>query len=55
MMSDQATPARDSDDDKDHGIAPEESDQNREEQHAGAVPDHSADRATDPSSEDESA
>jgi hypothetical protein len=47
-MSDQATPQRDSDDDKDHGPDVEQSDQNRETQQPGAVPDHSGDRPTDP-------
>jgi hypothetical protein len=52
-MSEQGAPARDSDDDTDLGGAPEQSDQNGEEQQQGAVPDHSEDRATDPSPDDE--
>ena len=46
-MSDQATPARDTDNDADdHAGAPAESDQNHEEQQAGVRP-------TDPAPEDE--
>lgn len=54
-MSEQATPQRDSDDDQEHGVDAEQSDQNNESQHPGAVPDHGADRPTDPSPEDEAA
>lgn len=54
-MSEQATHPRDSDDDKDHGVDEEHSDQNGEAQPEGAVPDHSEDRPTDPSPEDEAA
>jgi hypothetical protein len=50
-MSEQGTPQRD--DDADFGGATEESDQNGEEQQPDAVPDHSEDRPTDPSPDDE--
>lgn len=53
-MSDQATPGRDSSDDKQHGVTDEVSEQNREEQQPGAQPDHAADRPMDPSPADES-
>lgn len=54
-MSDEAAPQRDSSDTTEQGVDEQYSDQNREAQQQGSVPDHSEDRPTDPSPADESA